>query len=97
MKVAVSPTFRRVVVCKFQTTLTGSMSMTISVKMFGILPYLKKASLLIQRAPGICGFQLAAKGLHAAIPEITVAIVNAIRIEPVNRTAMRMFLVGKRR
>ena len=57
-----------------------------SVKIFGMLPYLKKASLSIQCAPGNCGFQFAANGLHEERPDVTVATVNAIRIAIVSRT-----------
>lgn len=78
--VMVNPIFRRVVVCRFHTTRTGKINMTISVIMFGKLPYLKKASLFMQWEPGISGFQLAAKGVHATKAVTMVAIVRPIRV-----------------
>ena len=78
--VMVNPIFRRVVVFRFHITRTGKINMTISVIMFGRLPYLKKASLFMQWEPGISGFQLAAKGLHATKAVTMVAIVRPIRI-----------------
>ena len=70
--------------------------MAISVKMFGILPYLKNASLLMHRAPGNSGSQLAAKGLHEASPVRTVDTVKQVRTPNITQIAMRMFLLGNR-
>ena len=95
-KVAVSPIFKRVVVCRFQTILMGRMSIAISVKIFGILPYRKNASLLMHRAPGSSGSQLAAKGLHEASPVMTVDTVKLTRTPNIIQIAMRMFLLGNR-
>ena len=78
--VIVNPTFKRVVVCNFHTMRIGRMSIIISVMIFGKLPHRKNASLLMQRAPGRVGSQLAAKGMHATKAVTTVDIVNPIRM-----------------
>jgi hypothetical protein len=87
--VIVRPTFKRLLVCNFQTTGKGRTNMTTSVKIFGKLLQMNKVSLLMH-FDGIVVFQFASNGRHAAKFEITVEMARAIRTPAVSLLIKRV-------
>lgn len=94
--VIVRPTFSRLLVCSFHTTGKGKTNMTTSVRIFGKLLQMNKASLLMQFA-GIVKSQFALKGLHAARFETTVEMARPIKIPAVSLLIRRVYRSGNNR